>query len=128
MKDKSERIEVMGEYERDASPSAIELWKLMRGRSHRVSAKEGRRPDSMLAVYGDRVTYTFILDNEVASIHFDRMRREIFFKGHNIHNMELTEEQREALLHMEGVLASEEEGKPLLSDYSATLAKVLADK
>jgi hypothetical protein len=82
----------------------------------------------MLASYGDRVTYTFIIDDEVASIHFDRTRGEIFFRGHNIRHLELAASQVEALLRLEEVLKADEKARDLFPEYSATLARCLADK
>lgn len=108
--------------------SALDLWRLMGGESHRVRENGKMAPDSMLAVYKERVTYTFIMDDEVSSIHFDRKRGEIFFRGHNITHMDLTEAQKGALLHMKQVLAEDEKAKSLLPHYSATLDRLLADK
>lgn len=107
--------------------SALDLWRLMGGQSHRVGEGGGFKPDSMLAVLGDRVTYTFILDDEVASIHFDRQRGEIFFKGHNIRHMELNGHQMEALRHMKAVLSGDDKAKRLLRAYCATLDRFVAD-
>nr|HPM41081.1 hypothetical protein [bacterium] len=62
------------------------------------------------------------------SIHYDRNRGEIFFCGHNIRNMELSKDHLEALMRMEEVLKGDSKGNELFSDYSATLARSLADK
>jgi hypothetical protein len=35
----------------------------------------------------DRATLTFFLEQEVASIHYDMIRDEIFYRGHNVKNM-----------------------------------------
>ncbi len=109
-------------------PSPIELIRMMEGKSRRVEGGEKSSADSMLAVYKDRLTYTFILDDEVASIHFDRSRGEIFFSGHNIAHMELNTKQRGALLALTGILEADEQGKEFLSAYCATLDRYLADK
>lgn len=128
MRERMKRIqEVEGQGE-SSSRSGIDLWRLMAGRSRRVEGKPKMAPpDSVLAVHEDRVTYTFILDDEVVSIHFDRMRGEIFFKGHGIHNLRLTDRQKEALYQMEAVLMQDSRAKSLVSDYSATLDRLLAD-
>lgn len=110
------------------NPSPLELVKMHGGRSRRVPKKNQAVPDSMLAVYRDRFTYTFILENEVASIHFDRLRNEIFFSGHNIAHMELGKKQQEALKQVVSVLKADERAKELFSAYCATLDRVLADK
>ncbi|MFH0799712.1 MAG: hypothetical protein V2A66_05980 [Pseudomonadota bacterium] len=127
MKGKLERTTEDAKPESGQPHSSIDLWRLMGGRAQPVRAKGHMAVDGMLAVYGDRVTYTFILDEEVASIHFDRIRREIFFKGHNIHNFQLTERQMAALQQMTDILAADPNAKAFISDYSATLARLIAD-
>lgn len=108
--------------------SPLDLIRLMGGKARKVRRNRGKSPDSMLAVYGHRLTYTFIIDNEVASIHFDRGRGEIFYKGHNIKNLEFSEGQREAFFTLQDILQSDEEGREFLPAYLATLERCLADK
>ncbi|MFA4875767.1 MAG: hypothetical protein WC956_01035 [bacterium] len=120
--------EVEPGHDKDQSQSPLDLIRMMGGKARRVGEGVKGAPDSMLAVYKDRLTYTFIMDDEVASIHFDRAKNEIFFRGHNIAHMELTEKQREALMALEEVLKADEQGKEFLSAYSATLGRCLADK
>jgi len=110
----------------DTAP--LDLIRLMGGRSHRVKGARERRPDSMLAVYKNRLTYTFILDNEVASIHFDRQRGEIFFRGHNISHLEMSDIQKKALLALQEILDEDSDGKEFLHAYLATLERSLTDK
>lgn len=107
--------------------SPIDLWKLMGGQAQRVKTTGMPAQDSLLAVYKDRFTYTFILEREVASIHFDRSKNEIFFKGHNIKNLELTEPQIMALDGLKTILKQDGRGEGLLTDYEATLGRVFAD-
>lgn len=107
--------------------SPLELLRRSGGKARRVQPKQGRPLDSMLAVYKEKITYTFILEEEVASIHFDRSRGEIFFKGHNIRHLTLTEPQRMALYQMQEVMAEDPRASALISDYAATLARALAD-
>lgn len=97
------------------------------GITRRVPSPGGRPSDSMLAVYRDRLTYTFIFQEEVASIHFDLQRRETFFKGHNIRYMELSEEHHRALWNLAEVLAQDREGRGFVEAYRETLAHQLAD-
>lgn len=99
----------------------------MGGKTERVTLPGMPAQDSLLAVYKDRLTFTFILGDEVASIHFDRVKNEIYFKGHNIRNFKLTVSQMQALNGLKDILKADEEGKKLLSDYEATLASRLAD-
>ncbi|OGQ05380.1 MAG: hypothetical protein A3F82_00795 [Deltaproteobacteria bacterium RIFCSPLOWO2_12_FULL_44_12] len=108
--------------------SPIDLWKLMGGKAQRVKSSQMPAQDSLLAVYKDRFTYTFILGKEVASIHFDKTKGEIFFKGHNIKNSELNPEQLMALDGLKTILTQDQRAKHLLSDYQATLGRFIADK
>ncbi len=108
--------------------SALDLWKLMgRGKAEPVKAPQAKGQDSMLAVYKDRLTYTFIMGREVASIHYDHAKKEIFFKGHNVKNMKLEMAQIQALERLKTILRQDERSKQLTADYDATLAKLLAD-
>lgn len=107
--------------------SPLDLWKLIGGKTQRVTSSGKGPEDSLLAVYKTRVTYTFILGDEVASIHFDQARREIFFKGHNIRNLPLGEPEVQSLWHFKDVLRGDPRGAPFLSDYEATLGASLAE-
>jgi hypothetical protein len=115
-------------YAPEGVKSPLDLYKKSGAVAQKVKEKGRVAADSMLAVYQDRLTYTFIMDHEVASIHYDRQRGEIFFKGHNIRNMDLDDEHRQALMDLAHVLKAEERGKEFSSDYGATLARLLADK
>jgi hypothetical protein len=128
MREKQGRLQHGGGEATSGHPSPLDLIRLMGGRSKPAGPGVRERPDSVLAVYKDRFTYTFIMNDEVASIHFDRRRGEIFFRGHNISHMDLSAPQRMALVGMEEVLAADEHGKSLCGAYSATLARLLADK
>ncbi len=96
--------------------------------ARKVHPKRQKTVDAMLAVYSGRVTYTFIAGHEVASIHFDRTRGEVFYKGHNVRTMPLGDEVRGYLWELAEILAHDAEGMEYSPDYSATLRKVLADK
>lgn len=113
----------------EAPKSPLDLWRLMGagGKAHRVQPAGMPRTDSLLAVFKDHFTYTFILGRDVASIHFDRGRGEIFFRGHNIRNMELDADQRGALKSLKNVLENDKRGEEFLKDYDATLGRFLAD-
>lgn len=128
MVNKRERIEVVQEGKDPALRSPLDLLRLKGGRAQRVKEEGRPPPDAMLAVRPDRATYTFILEDQVASIHFDRRRGEIFFCGHNIRHLELTDAQKTALGHMKEILKGDGRGMELYSDYAATLARCLADK
>lgn len=105
----------------------IDVAGIIGGRARRVPDDTGRPADSMLAVYKQRLTYTFICDNDVASIHFDAYRHEIFFRGHTIKFMALSPSQITALRALATVLAADREGNRLAAAYTETLAHVLAE-
>lgn len=105
----------------------IDLAGIVGGVARRVPGTEGRSTDSMLAVYKDRCTYTFILDAEVASIHFDANRKSIFFRGHNVRFMTMEPAARAALASMCDILAADRDGRELLSAYRETLDELPAD-
>lgn len=81
-----------------------------------------------LVSFGDRITYTFAYGKEVGSIHFDRGRGEIFYKGHNIRNMDLEEWQMQVLENLRLVLEKSEEGQRFATPYGRTLDKVIWEK
>ncbi|MFH1830209.1 MAG: hypothetical protein ABH871_05485 [Pseudomonadota bacterium] len=127
MREKKERLTV-AENAGSTQHSAPDLIRLMRGVSRHAGQLKKAAPDSVIAIYKDRLTYTFIMNEEVASIHFDRSKGEIFFRGHNISHMDLGAQERKSLISLIGVLEEVEGGTEFLSAYSATLDRVLADK
>lgn len=112
---------------REKRLSPIELIRLHGGRAHKVGGMTARGADAMLAVFNERFTYTFIMNKEVASIHFDRSSNKIYFSGHNIQNLTLTGDQRRELLNVVSILEEDADGKELKSAYEATLTSLLAD-
>jgi len=74
---------------------------------------------------GDRATLTFYLGQEVASIHFDKNRGEIFFRGHNVKNMTLNQEQWELLQQFGEYLKTHGAALELSQAYEASLAQFL---
>lgn len=94
---------------------------------------EGKTPsrgpsETQLVSFGDRVTYTFAFGKEVGSVHFDRSRGEIFYKGHNIRNMDLEEWQMQVLEDLRRVLTVSEEGHKFATPYGKTLDKIIWEK
>lgn len=104
-----------------------EISGIVGGITRRVPGPGGLPSDSMLAVYKDRFTYTFIFEEEVASIHFDRRRQEIFFKGHHIRYMELSSGHLQALWGLAEIIAQDREACVHMVAYRETLAHQLAD-
>lgn len=84
--------------------------------------------DSQWVTFGDRVTYTFVYGKEVGSIHFDRGRSEIFFKGHNIRNMELEDWHWQILEKMRVILSTHNKLRNFTTPYSRLLEKMALEK
>ena len=89
---------------------------------------KGLPDDSQLISFGERFTFTFAQGREVGSIHFDRSRGEIFYKGHNIRNMDMEEWQMQILEGLRQTLHHDEQGKAFAADYARTLDKVTLEK
>jgi hypothetical protein len=91
-------------------------------------AWKGLPADSQLISFGERFTFTFAQGREVGSIHFDRGRGEIFYKGHNIRNMDLEEWQMQVLEGLRKTLTHDEQGKTFAEDYGRALDKIVMEK
>lgn len=83
---------------------------------------------NQLMSFGEKISYTFLHHKEVGSIHFDRSRREIYYKGHNLKNMELQSVPLKMLEQMRHLLKSDPKGKKFAEEYSQTLDKILKGK
>ena len=81
-----------------------------------------------LVSFGERVTYTFSYSKEIGSIHYDRTRGEIFFKGHNILHMDLEPWQMQMLEEMRNVLRSDQRTKRFAEPYGKNLDKITLEK
>ncbi len=82
---------------------------------------------SHLVSFGERVTYTFAYGHEVGSVHFDRNRGEIFFKGHNIRNMDVEPWQWQLFDQMRSILRGDSEGEKFAEAYGRVLDKILSE-
>lgn len=111
-----------------ATTTPLDRLRSMSTVARKVHPKREKAVDAMLAVYNGRLTYTFIAGHEVASIHFDQKRGEIFYKGHNAKTMAMGDEVRGYLWELADILAHDDQGMIYSNEYSATLRKVLADK
>lgn len=81
--------------------------------------------EARLFATADRATLTFYLGKEVASIHFDLARREIFFRGHNVKNMTLTQDQWVLMQQFAEYLKAHKVAPELYQAYEASLAQFL---
>ncbi|MBI2982429.1 MAG: hypothetical protein HYY44_09125 [Deltaproteobacteria bacterium] len=94
----------------------------------------GEKPASPLPVvnrlvsFGEKITYTLLHQKEVVSIHFDRGRGEIYYKGHNLKNMEVSTKHLEVLEKLRLLLESSPDGKPFAQHYGQALDKIILQK
>ena len=77
---------------------------------------------------GNRATLTFYDNSEVASIHYDTDRDEIFYKGHNVKNMTLNETQWMALQKFSEYLGKSSGAERLYYAYYGCLERLLRKK
>lgn len=82
--------------------------------------------EAKLFLRPDRATLTFFAKDGVASIHFDRDRSEVFYKGHNVKNMTLTAQEWDYLQHF-GEYLKEKGANPRLREaYEFCLQQALS--
>jgi len=74
------------------------------------------------------MTYTFAFGQEVGSVHFDRGRGEIFYKGHNIRNMDLEPWQMQVLEQLRQILHKDEQWSRFAEPYGRVLDKMILEK
>jgi hypothetical protein len=96
-----------------------------------LGSEKGKTPsgldyfrEAQLFLGGSRATLTFYSDLEVASIHYDMERDEIFYKGHNVKNMTLSENQIEALQKFFDYLSQTPQAKRLRRAYRTCLNRL----
>ena len=95
----------------------------------RYWARQKRMPqDSHLISFGERVTYTFALGADVASIHYDQGRGKLFYKGHRISSENMEPWLEKLLQHFKSVLADSEYSERFLEGYTRLLDKLLVKK
>lgn len=102
-----------------ASEKPLSPWAAYQSRNKRSPR------DSQLVSFGERITYTCAVGNEVASIHYDQGRGEIFFKGHNVSNTRLDQWQCDLLYQFEKVLQDSEYADKFAEGYGQALEKHL---
>lgn len=69
----------------------------------------------------DKVTYTFVDNKEVVSLHFDKRRQAIFYRGHNIANLSLTDDQKNHLERFARELQKDSHTRTFAGAYSKAL-------
>ena len=94
------------------------------GANHQAMEALGFRQGQLFSS-PERLTLTFFLGDQVASIHFDLFRREIFFRGHNVKNMTLNQDQWLALRNFTKLLKQENYSPKMIEAYEETLNQTL---
>ena len=83
--------------------------------------------EARLFLSKDRATLTFYVHQEVASIHYDLQRDEIFYRGHNVKNMTMTQEQWGFLQKFSEYLAQDPKAERLQEAYRSCLEHLMTD-
>lgn len=92
----------------------------------RIFKKHGMY-DGKLFTAPNRVTYTFVAEKEVVSIHFDLLRKTIFYKGHNVANiLPLDSAQLQHVGQFRHALEKDPAGHPFIQGFDTTLQEVLS--
>lgn len=83
--------------------------------------------EARLFLSKDRATLTFYVHQEVASIHYDLHRDEIFYRGHNVKNMTMSQEQWDYLQKFSDYLAQDPKAEHLQRAYRSCLEHLMTD-
>lgn len=81
--------------------------------------------DGKLFHSSKKATYTFVEQQEVIALHFDKERKSIFYKGHNISNIRLSDVQRQHLELFQKALEKNPKTQPMVSAYKQALKAIL---
>lgn len=95
-----------------------------RGEEGKGSADLDYFREARLFLSESRATLTFYSNLEVASIHYDMERDEVFYKGHNVKNMTLSESQIEALQKFSDYLSQAPQAKKMRQAYRDCLNRL----
>lgn len=87
-----------------------------------------RDEKQQLHIHAEHVTFIFVEQGEVHSIHFDRKRQQIFYRGHNLANSVITKTMAEALKQFGLRLSVDERTSLHYSDYRDLLQHLLSQK
>lgn len=73
----------------------------------------------------DRATLTFYVEQEVASIHYDMIRDEVFYRGHNVKNMTMSQEKWDLLQKFSQYLDHDPRAESLVRSYRTCLEHLM---
>lgn len=68
-----------------------------------------------------KVTYTFVFEKELIVLHFDKAKKSLFFKGHNLENIAFETPLEEHFLRFQEIMGSKPETKKMLSAFNEAL-------
>ncbi len=90
----------------------------------RYWASQHRVPqDSHLVSFGDKITYTFAVGNDVASIHYDQGRGELFYKGHKMSAETFEPWMHDLFNHFRNVISKSQYADKFLQGYTQLIEK-----
>jgi len=73
--------------------------------------------DGKIHCTDERVTYTFLDHEEVITLHYDKNRKELFYKGHQVTNLTITTKEKEHIEKFLQALKNHPEAKNFIDDF-----------
>lgn len=85
--------------------------------------------DDKLFFSRHRMTYTFISeDRELISLHYDALRHTLFYKGHDIRNLELNDVQLKHIEQFRTAILKDDQARDLVIQFDETLHHYLRER
>lgn len=78
--------------------------------------------DGKIFYAADKVTHTFVFEEEVVVLHFDLSRHALFFKGHKIESLEIHPNINEFLSNFRRLLEENPQTKEFLGPFDEAVA------
>ncbi len=82
--------------------------------------------EAQLFINQDRATMTFCVNNKVSSIHFDKNKGEIYYKGQSLRHMRINPKQEVYLKKFGDYLKKQNVSKEFLQQYQWALSHYLS--
>jgi len=118
---------------------------MVQKQTHERKAKPSARPYVQIPTYGklfqprgvydgkmfhsgSKITYTFVYKKEVVSLHYDRQRKAIFYKGHSVANMKLSADQIQHLQRFGSELQRNDQTRTFANAFNKILKSLLKKK
>lgn len=77
--------------------------------------------DGKIFYAADKVTYTFMFEEEVVVLHFDRDRQALFFKGHRVESLNIHPNISEFLTEFRRLLEENPQTKEFLGSFDVAV-------